>query len=281
MKSDLFMVPTSIATRIDTKRDFAVTVLPRMIKERSRHASVYCQGNIYIIDDIEQPCERYSISANEWEALPNLPQPSYGIRLTVLESKDSLFAFGQTNTPHILRFDLKTLTWEVKEVAFPSINFFERVILFKMGEDLLYLAREDGVYAYNPTTNSVEVISEGRAGDVLYVTGGLRKYDLMMVPANIATRIDTKRDFAVTVLPRMIHERSRHASVFCQGYIYAIGDGYLTCERYSISANEWEALPSLPQPCHGIRLTVVESTSSLFAFVKTNTPHILRFDLKT
>mmetsp|Transcript_18927 Transcript_18927/g.34238 ORF Transcript_18927/g.34238 Transcript_18927/m.34238 type:complete len:273 (+) Transcript_18927:173-991(+) len=155
------LFPVNRVTRIDTKRDFAVTRLPTMIQERYEHATVYYQDYIYVLGGSgDQNCERYSISKNEWEPLPSLPQDWNGVYLFVVESTSSLFAFGLYRTPHILRLDFDTLTWEAKEVAFPSDDFFERVIHFKMGEDLTYIARKDGVYTYNPASTSIEVISK-------------------------------------------------------------------------------------------------------------------------
>jgi hypothetical protein len=86
-----------VVVRIDTRREFAVSLRPPMLTPRSWHVAVYHTPHLYILGGINyngrlSECERYVCAENRWEALPLLPRACYGASGVVVES--SLYALG-------------------------------------------------------------------------------------------------------------------------------------------------------------------------------------------
>jgi hypothetical protein len=56
-------------------------------------------------------------------------------------------------------------------------------------------------------------------------------------------------DLSIKIRPSMHTPRYSHASVYYEGWLYAIG-GYQNklCERYNVQQRTWIAIPLLPTP---------------------------------
>jgi hypothetical protein len=80
--------------------------------------------------------------------------------------------------------------------------------------------------------------------------------------------------FAVTRRASMHFNRTTHASVYHDRYVYAVGGNssdkeptvYLReCERYLTSEDRWEDIPPIPEFCGFVTCLVLESNQSLYA----------------
>eukprot|EP00359_Climacostomum_virens_P007500 CAMPEP_0204919576 /NCGR_PEP_ID=MMETSP1397-20131031/16898_1 /ASSEMBLY_ACC=CAM_ASM_000891 /TAXON_ID=49980 /ORGANISM="Climacostomum Climacostomum virens, Strain Stock W-24" /LENGTH=329 /DNA_ID=CAMNT_0052093181 /DNA_START=1670 /DNA_END=2656 /DNA_ORIENTATION=+ len=107
------------------------------------------------------------------------------------------------------------------------------------------------------------------AGGDIYFTGG---WDGSMF-FNKVVRVSGS-SLEVTQKAGMLSGRYYHGSVYDKDYLYAIGgfNGNLMreCERLSVSEDQWEALPPLPQDCEGVSAVVVKETECLYALGGSN-----------
>lgn len=98
----------------------------------------------------------------------------------------------------------------------------------------------------------------------LYITGGARN-DQALREVNC---VDTMRDFNLTLKWEMLKYRMMHGSAYFGGFVYVVG-GFanmatlISCERFSLATQLWEAIPNLPLAVHSNTLVVNERTGLL------------------
>lgn len=88
--------------------------------------------------------------------------------------------------------------------------------------------------------------------------------------------------FAVTRRASMHFNRTMHASVYHDRYVYVVGGNtsekepavlLKECERYLISEDRWEDIPPIPEFCGFVTCLVMESDQSLYALGTPNSQH--------
>jgi hypothetical protein len=123
----LFVTGGSDSTAVDCidTTSFEVSPRPPMHQGRGSHASIYHAHYLYVVGGIDGTSAldrtgRFNSRDNRWELFPNLPEAEAGINLAVLESTQSIYAFGGSfwsdeflNT--IQKLSLERLTWELLE----------------------------------------------------------------------------------------------------------------------------------------------------------------------
>jgi hypothetical protein len=130
--------------RIETRREFAVTVCAPMLTPRSYHAAVYHTPHLYILGGSNyygclSECERYVCAENRWEALPPLPRACCGMSGVVVER--SLYALGgndgSSNLDLVQKLSLESLTWELMQFRLPFAGC--GIPCFKLRDTEVYL----------------------------------------------------------------------------------------------------------------------------------------------
>jgi hypothetical protein len=115
--------------RIDTRREFAVSLCPPMLTPRKGHAAVYHTPHLYILGGFDNrgylsECERYVCAENRWEALPPLPRACMSTSGVVVEN--SLFALGgydELELDLVQKLSLESLTWELMQFRLPHSDY--------------------------------------------------------------------------------------------------------------------------------------------------------------
>jgi hypothetical protein len=129
--------------RIDTRREFAVSLCPPMLTPRGYHAAVYHTPHLYILGGLSyceylSECERYVCAENRWEALPPLPKACWGSSGVVVES--SLYALGGydgSDLDLVQKLSLESLTWEIMQFRLPYAD--RGIPCFKVRDTEVYL----------------------------------------------------------------------------------------------------------------------------------------------
>jgi hypothetical protein len=144
--------PTREAVRIDTRREFAVSLCHPMLTPRKEHAAVYTTQHLYVLGGYNgssciSECERYVCAENRWEALPPLPTACRLMSGVVVEK--SLFALGGLHDGRTLdlvqRLSLERLTWDPMQLRLP----FEDFVLpcFKLRDTEAYLVIKKALFS--------------------------------------------------------------------------------------------------------------------------------------
>jgi hypothetical protein len=131
--------------RIDTRREFAVSLCPPMLTPRAAHAAVYHTQFLYVIGgrtsnkDLRE-CERYVCAENRWEALPPLPRACCNTSGVVVES--SLYSLGgavkfSPTLDLVQKLSLESLTWEVMQLRLPYAGW--GIPCFKLRDTEVFL----------------------------------------------------------------------------------------------------------------------------------------------
>jgi hypothetical protein len=153
---------------IDLYRDFSVTMKSAMQCPRTQHGCVYFQGFVYVLGGVSEAhvylsaCERYSPTANSWEAIAALPIACCEMSVLVVGSSMSLFAFAGfsgKSLDTIQELSLERLTWRVRELQLPLAS--RRTISFMMNAqaNLIYFVQDKLLFSFNPDDNSIIKLS--------------------------------------------------------------------------------------------------------------------------
>jgi hypothetical protein len=105
--------------KIDTPREWAVSIQPPMHTARSEHTAVYHSQYLYVLGGYRlSECERYSCAESRWEELPVA-----GWGMSAVELENSLYALGgaaDSKLDTVQKLSLDSLTWELMQLKLPQ-----------------------------------------------------------------------------------------------------------------------------------------------------------------
>jgi hypothetical protein len=140
--------------KIDTLREWAVSLQPAMRTARWLHAAVYHFQYVYVLGGLSdgelRECERYVCSESRWEELP--PLPKAGAYMSAVELDNSLYALGgradgYSELDTVQRLSLDSLTWNLMQLKLPQAA--SEIPCFKT-DTQVYLVLRDTLYSFTP-----------------------------------------------------------------------------------------------------------------------------------
>jgi len=147
------------------KRSLFLTQKPAMLRARQAHNTVYTEGYLYAIGGLNGPtfmteCERYSVAANEWEAISPLLIGVVGHSLILQESTQCIYVLGgQTvtgsGTDAMQELDLRTNIWTQLSFSLPSLSphtYWIPSFKSKATSEDFFFVLDSKLYSWNPNS---------------------------------------------------------------------------------------------------------------------------------
>jgi hypothetical protein len=139
--------------KIETLREWAVSLQAPMHTARYYHAAVYHSQYLYVLGGYNnsylRECERYVCAERRWEVLPGLPLAYQDI--SAVEFDNSLYAIGgnddQICVCTVQMLSLDSLTWELLQFKLPQIC--DDVLCLKT-DSQVYLLINKTLYSFTP-----------------------------------------------------------------------------------------------------------------------------------
>eukprot|EP00359_Climacostomum_virens_P001015 CAMPEP_0204897824 /NCGR_PEP_ID=MMETSP1397-20131031/946_1 /ASSEMBLY_ACC=CAM_ASM_000891 /TAXON_ID=49980 /ORGANISM="Climacostomum Climacostomum virens, Strain Stock W-24" /LENGTH=244 /DNA_ID=CAMNT_0052065601 /DNA_START=837 /DNA_END=1568 /DNA_ORIENTATION=- len=94
----------------------------------------------------------------------------------------------------------------------------------------------------------------------LFVTGGF----FIGSTYSEVWKVDSQREFSMIQQPSMLTKRFSHASVYFQGFVYALGGDTSKCERYNCEEGSWEELPCYQESIMWHSAIALEKTQAIY-----------------
>jgi hypothetical protein len=164
--------------KIDTLREWSVSLQAPMHTARRLHAAVYHLQYVYVLGGYNDmlvlggysdwelgECERYVCSENRWEELP--PLPKAGAFINAVELDNSLYALGgranrTTKLDTVQRLSLDSLTWNLMQLKLPQATC--DFPCFKKDTEV-YLVIDETLYSFTPLkVKAVKTLATSTAG---------------------------------------------------------------------------------------------------------------------
>lgn len=146
---------------INTKT-LKVSGKPSMITNRYGHSSIYSRDYLYVIggcnDNKLHKCERFHISKNRWEGLPDCPSPISDIGVVIIEPTNLLFVLGdkegfffdfsKRSLDRIHELNLSTLHWRCLPINLPIKQ--QNIPCFKLSNESqsFYFVQSNSLYLF-------------------------------------------------------------------------------------------------------------------------------------
>jgi hypothetical protein len=144
----------NLVWRVDVRRDFALIDKPPMQFSRFNHQLVYLSDFVYAIGGNTEKCERFQVSTECWETLPEIPLKLCLHSAIASALTQSIYVFGG-RSPLFVKFDtvfmfsIATLTWERLAVKLPAPDYSIPVFRLPTTSASVYLVNGAKLYAFS------------------------------------------------------------------------------------------------------------------------------------